>query len=490
MTGADPAAPPVELIDTAAAGPAAMRGGILRTASFAVSLLIGLASAPLLVRHLGSVEFGRYSTVVALIAVVVGLTEGGVATVALRELSATRDDEQRRRLMSDLLGLRIVLSAAGIALAVGFSMLAGYGASLTVGALLAGAGMVLAVTQALLVTVLHSQLRFGWAAAIELVKGLLTVTLIIALVLADASRNALLAISIPVGLLALVLTVPVVRAQTTLRPSFNPRRWTRLLRDVLVIAVAVAVYALYFRVALLVTSLASTAEQTGYFAISFRVTEALIMTPVLLVGAAFPIISRSLRDDRERFEYAVSRIYELSLFVGGLIALGLLVSAPFAIEVIVGSREHPSVQVLQIQSVALLASFVVAAASFPLLGLRRHRDILVANCVSLVIAAALAVALVPAHGATGAAIAAVAADIALAITTTTMLLRCSGRVLPLSAIPVALAACLGGYGAASLVGVHPLVDAIIGAVVFLAVLVIARRFPPELRELLTSKRIR
>jgi O-antigen/teichoic acid export membrane protein len=490
VTAAETPVPPVELIDTSAAGPAAMRGGLLRTASFTGSLLFGILSAPLLVRHLGDAEFGRYSTALAVVAIVGGLTEGGVNTVALREMSALRDPAQARRLMSDLLGLRILLSAAGVAIGVAFAAVAGYGGGLALGVFFAGVGLMLAATQGLLSVVLQSRLRFGWAALIELTRGVAGIGLIVVFVLTDQGTIEFLAAAVPAGALALILTVPLVRGQTSLRPAFAPRRWMPLLREVMIVALAVAVYALYFRITLLVTSLVSSAEQTGYFAISFRLMEALIGIPALLIGAAFPIISRAARDDRERFEYATSRIYELALFLGGLLALGLLLSAPFAIQLLVGTSHHPSVEVLQIQSVALVAGFVVSATSFPLLGMHRHRDVLVACSISLVLAAVLALVLAPAHGAVGAAIAADVADFTLAVTLTVMLLRRGGPPLPLSAIAVTAVAGLCGYGAGRLVGIHPLVEAVIGCLVFLCVLAVLRRFPPELRELLTTRRVR
>lgn len=489
MSTAEPPVPaPPELIDTAAAGPAAMRGGLLRTASFAASLMIGIASAPLLVRHLGGVEFGRYSTALAVVAIVAGLTEGGVTTVALRELSATKDPAAAEALMRDLLGLRIVLSAGGLALGVAFMAIGGYGGALTLGVFLAGVGLMFTAMQGLLAIILQSRLRFGWAALIELSRGVIGIGLIVVLILTDRGTVELLAVTVPVGALTLALTVPLVRGQMSLRPAFAPRRWIPLVREVMVIALAVAVYALYFRVTLLVTSLVSSAAQTGYFAISFRIMEALIGVPALLIGAAFPIISRSARDDRRRFEYATSRIYELSLFLGGVMALGLLLAAPFAIQLLVGTSDHPSVEVLQIQSVALVAGFVVSATSFPLLGMHRNREVLVACCVSLVVAAVAALILAPAHGAVGAAIGANIADFGLAVTLTAMLRRRGGPPLPLSAVPVMLVAGVCGYGAGRLAGIHPLVEAVVGCLVFLAVLALLRRFPPELRELLTTRR--
>lgn len=456
----------------------------MRTASFAGGLLLALASAPLLIRHLGDAAFGRYAAVLAVIAIVAGLTEGGVNTVALRELAVTRDPRERDLLMGDLLGLRLALSTIGIGIGIGFSAVAGYGSDLVLGTALAGIGMMVMLTQSLVAAVLQSRLRFGWAALIELARQLVTTAFIVALVLTGAGVLSFLAVAIPAGAVGLVLTVVLVRGSIRLQPAFHPGRWLPLMRDTLVFAVAIAVNTLYFRVTLVIMSLVSSAAQTGYFAVSFRVMEVLIGVPGLLIGAAFPIVARSVRDDRARFEYASARLFELALFLGGLLSLCLCLAAPFAIELLVGRSDHPSVVVLQIQSAALLASFVAAATGYPLLSLRRNRAILAANCLSLVLAVGLAFALAPQYGARGAAVAAVVADIALAVANTILLMRASGPPLPLSAIAVTAVAALTGYVAGTLVGVHSLVETAVGATAFLAVLALARRFPPEVRDVL------
>lgn len=478
----------VDLIDTPAAGPAAMRGGVLRTAGYVGGLILALLSAPLLVRHLGDEEFGRYTAALAIVAIVTGLVEGGVNTVALRELSVTRDDAERDRLMRDLLGLRLGFSLVGVGLAVGFSAAAGYGADLALGTLLAGAGMVISVTQALLATVLQSRLRFGWAALIELLRQFVSTGLIVLLVLAGAGTVSFLAVGIPAGLFALVLTVWLVRGTISLRPAFHPRRWGPLLRDTAVFAIAIAVNTLYFRLTLVVLSLVATEAETGDFAISYRVMEVLIGVPALLIGAAFPIVSRTVRSDPTRFEYATGRLFELGLLLGTLAALCLLLGAPFVIEVLTGDGDHPSVEVLQIQSAALIAGFVAAATGFPLLSMRRNRETLIANCASLVVVIGLAFALAPGLGAVGAAVAAVAADFTLAIVNAAMLRRRGGPPLPLRVVPVAAIAAGLGCAAGLAVGVHPLVQMVVGAAIFLAVIVAAGRFPPEVRELLGRRR--
>src|SRR5207247_2152627 len=113
------------VLDTQEAGPRVVRGSALRVAAYVGGLLVGLASTPLVVRHLGATNFGRYTTVASLIFIVTALTEGGLAALGLREYS-TGGVELRRDLIRNLLGLRIILVAIATVLATGFAIVAGY----------------------------------------------------------------------------------------------------------------------------------------------------------------------------------------------------------------------------------------------------------------------------------------------------------------------------------------------------------------------------
>ena len=473
-----------DILDSSQAGPAAVRGGVLRTGGYALGLLLSLVSAPLLVRHLGNAEFGRYSAVLAVIAIVTGLTEAGINTIALREQSVLAGADKLNA-MADLLGMRVAFSVVGVVAAVAFSAVAGYGSALVLGTLLAGLGMVLTVTQTLLATTLQAKMRFGWMAAAEVLRQALTAATVVALVIAGAGVVPFLAAGILAGGASLALTLRFVRGMTPLRPSLHVRRWLPLLRDTFTYAVAIAVNSLYFRITLVLMSLVATAQQTGYFAVSFRVTEVVSGIPILIIGAAFPIIARSATSDQARFHYASSRLFELGVVVGMLVIVVMVLGAKFAIQVLAGDQDSPAVTVLRIQSLGMVATFVAAATGFPLLGLRMHRETLIANCGSLVLAVVLTLALSPGLGARGAAIAAVAAEWALGGINAFMLMRSrQAPKLPVGVLPLALLAAAGGVGAGLLVGVHPVVQATVGALVYLVLLALLGRFPPEAGELM------
>jgi O-antigen/teichoic acid export membrane protein len=473
-----------DLLDTHEAGSAAMRGSVLRTVSYALGILMSLVSARVLITHLGLAQFGRYTLVLALVAIVAGFTEGGLNSVVMREYS-TLSGERRREMMASAIGMRLVLTVVGVALAVGFAAVGGYGATLVAGTALAGTGLVFQLLQSTLSTTLQSQLRFGWVSVVELLRQLLSVCLLVVLALSGAGVLPLLAVAVPASGFSLLATIPLVAHYTSLRPSFHMAHWWRLLRETIPWAVIAAVSIVYFRLAYVLMSLITGELQTGYFATSFRITEVLLGIPNLIVVAAFPILARAEREDSARFDFASGRIFELALVAGTLLVMCLEVGAGFAIHVIAGAKGDPAIPVLRIQGLALIASFVAVACGYPMLMLRRFREVLLSNMIALAISAVLTLSLAPPFGARGTAIAALVAEIGLAVSQVVMLKRAAPGV-RMGVGAAGAVALAGGLGAASglLLPIHPVLGALVACVVYVGVLRLLGRLPREVGELL------
>jgi O-antigen/teichoic acid export membrane protein len=473
-----------DVLDTSRAGGLALRGSVLRVGGYAGGTLLALISAPLLIRHLHQAGFGQYVTALSIATIAAGLSEGGVNAVALREF-ASRTGREREAAMGGMLGIRLALSVLGVLGATFFAAVAGYGTTIVIGTAIAAIGLSIQIFQSLVSVPLQGTMRLGWVAVADLLRNGVTTILIVVLVLAGAGIVPLLAVIAPACASALLLTALLVRGSIPLRPSFHLKIHMPLLRETVPFAVAVALSSVYFRVTVVVISLEATALQTGYFSTSFRVVETLIGLPVLLIGAAYPIVTRAERDDRDRFANATRRIFELAVLTGIWVAVALELGAPFAIQVLGGHAAAPAVPVLRIQGLAIMATFVAVACSFPLLSLRRYRDLLVANALGLVTTLAVSLSLVPVLDARGAAIATVAAELTLASVAIVALVRAQpGLRLPLDIVPIALIAGAVAVGAGHLVGVHPVLDVLVGTCVYAVALAVVGRFPPELRHAL------
>jgi O-antigen/teichoic acid export membrane protein len=477
-----------DLLDSPQAGSAAVRGGALRVIGYGAGILMTVVSAGLLFRHLGLDDTGRYVTVLALIAIVSGVTDIGLTTIGMREL-AVREPAAQRVLLANLLGVRLVLSVIGVIVVTGFGLAAGYDRDMVLGVLLAGAGVILISIQSTLGIVLAARLRFGWLTLLELVRQAVLVVGIIALVLAGAGLLPFFAAQLPAALVALVLTAWLVRGDAPLAPAFAGVEWRALVREVAPYSAATIVATVYFRAALIVLGLVSTAAETGYFGAAFRVMEVLLLLPGLMVGAAFPIFSRAARDDHARLAYGVDRVFQASLLVGGGALVALVLGAPFAIDVIAGPDFAASAGLLRILAVGLLLSFVSTTLFYALLSLRMHRAILVTACTALVANVALTWALGSADGARGAALAAVIAEAAGLVVIGAWLARTHPAVCPgLGGVPrIALAV---GLGMLPLLvpGLPSVAAAAIGTLVYGGAVLALRVVPPELLEAFPRRR--
>jgi O-antigen/teichoic acid export membrane protein len=480
-----PSDDPLQALDAPTAGARVIRGGMLRVGSYVAGVGLGVVSAALMTRHLGVEDFGRYVIVTSLIAIVAGLGEAGVPNIAAREF-ATREREERDRLMANVLGIRLAVAVVGVGVATLFALVAGYDSTMVVGTVLAGIGLVLATVQQTYSIPIGVSLRFGWLSTLDLLRQATFVALVVVLVLAGAGLLPFLAATIPASLVVLVVSIPLVRGLGPLLPRFERAEWLAILRLVGIYAAAAAAGTIYVSAVIVTTSLVGTAEDSGFLGAAFRVFVILGGIPMLLVSTAFPVLARAAHTDRERLQYAFQRLVDIALIVGTWMAIGTVFGADAAIAIVAGPEFEPAVPVLQIQGAALVSSFLAITGGFVLVSLRRHFALLVGNAAGLLTAIVLTMILVRAYGAEGAATATLVAETVIVVAYALVLAR-SRLVHYDLAIPprVAVAAALAAALALTPFGSITLVVA--STVVYWGVLFALRGVPHEVIDALLRR---
>jgi O-antigen/teichoic acid export membrane protein len=279
-----------------------------------------------------------------------------------------------------------------------------------------------------------------------------------------------------------------MRGGSSLRPRYDRALWGSVLREVLPFALAAAVGLVYFRLAIILMSYLSDADETGIYSAAQRIVETVTVIPWLVVSAGFPILARAARDDAQRLRYALQRLFDVALLLGGGVVVVGISGAPFAVAVVAGSDFDASVGVLQILICCMLMTFLVATWSSALLSLSEYRKILYANVIALATTAILSVALIGPMGATGAAIATVSAEVALAFGYLVALGTTDRALLP---NPGVIARLLPGAAAAAAFGLlAPLpavVESVLCGAIYLAGAFLLRAVPPELLDALLKR---
>jgi O-antigen/teichoic acid export membrane protein len=454
-----------------------------------VGILASTVSSAMLFRHLGVVVAGQYVTALSLVAIVTAFSDLGLTAVGIREIS-TRPEEERWGLAKDLLGLKLTLTLLG-GVAITLIAWAAYSADLAEGVALAVVGLGFSTTQDNYAIALIVNLRLGWVAAMDLMRNLMTAAFTVALVLLGAHLVAFLGISIPVCIAVTLVTAVLVRHGRSLAPSFSLKRWRVFVSSVLPYSAAVAASVLYYRVAILLVSAIASGSQLGYFSVSYRVIEVLTVVPGLLVSSAFPILARSARDDVARFDYALRKVFEISLIAGAWVAVSIAIAAPIAISIIGGPTFHDADDVLAVLGIGLGAVFVNVVWSYGLLSLGLFRLILAINATALVVNIAIVAPLAAVDGARGAAIGTGVTEVMVAIVQAWALAK-HGRPLrqSLPIVPKVALAAGAALSPLALSGVPTLAKLAISTVIFAAVVLVTKAMPTEVLDLIPGDRFR
>jgi O-antigen/teichoic acid export membrane protein len=477
-----------DILTSPAAGGRVIRGSALRIAANAAGVVVGLGTATLLLRHLGVAESGRYVTVMSLVAIAGSVSENGLNVSASPEL-ALRDPAERRALVANVLGQRLLVTPLAVLAMVAFAAIAGYPARMVAGTALGGLGMLLMALANSLLLPLTVELRNGGLAFIDFSRQALTLAGVAVLVALGAHLLPFFTVQIVVGLAALALVPRLAGKGALLAPRFQREEHRALLQRALPVAAAVVLGQLYFRLVIVLMSLVSSARQTGYFGGSLRAMESLVNIPILVAGVALPLLTAAARDDRERFRGAIAGLSEGAIIAGVLVVLVAARAAEPVMQAIGGHAFRAAGDVLRIQVGALLFIALYQLWTVALIAIGRQRDLILTNSLGLTGVGVFAGVLVPLAGAQGGATASVLGDALLASLIYWRLHRAAGSVSVGRAFlaRVALAALAGCVP----IAIGPLPDllaaALAGAVFLLAGLA-AGMFRAELVSALVSRR--
>jgi O-antigen/teichoic acid export membrane protein len=477
----------VSAVESRDAGDRIIRGGALRSGGYLISTGSTAIAFAFLLRHLGVDDFGRFATVIALVAVATGLTEAGLTIIGQRRYAAGTTLEDRREVLADLVGIRLALTPLGVGLAVVFAVLAGYRSTMVVGVLVAGIGGVLTTTAQTVALPLTIELKLGRVTIIEVVRQLVVVAVVVVLVVADAGLGAFFWAYLLSGIVMLVLAVALVPRAHVVGPSGAPRRWASIVREAGPLALSIAINTFYVRMLIVLASLLIVDHEVGLFATASRVTEVLLGLPVFMFGTAFPLLAHAGTRDEARLAYAMQRIAEVGLLVAGLFIVVLEIGAEPIVRIFGGEAFLGAVPVLRWQALALLGATLTQAWVLGVVAVGAQRALVWVNGVALASVAVLGLSLIPPFEARGASVAAASGEAILAVATLIALVRARPSLRPaVSKVPrVALAA-----GLAALLVLSPLpdaVDAALGAGVFLGAAWLLGAVPVELASALLRR---
>ncbi|MEW5937084.1 MAG: oligosaccharide flippase family protein [Candidatus Thermoplasmatota archaeon] len=271
------------------------------------SKLIGALFVLWIARYLGSAGFGTYTFALSFASVFVVFADFGLDALAIREVARARPEHRLR----EILLLRLLLAGI-IAIALTLAALVLVRDALLV-VLLGGAASLVDKIGGTYYALFRGHERMELEGAVQLTWRGVQISLGAAVILTD---GGLVAMMLALLCAALIRLTAAVLLSSILPASRRPvKGWAmRWAGAAVPFAVYELTYAVYAGLVPLALYLLSTPEQVGWFGAAQRTIGFVVLIPLSLEAAIYPVLSRLYRDGQEVMRRGALTTMRLLLF--------------------------------------------------------------------------------------------------------------------------------------------------------------------------------
>ena len=296
----------------------------------AVSCL-GLVTLTLTTRYLGATDYGQLATALIFVGLFASLTDAGITSITVRELSQNPTDEAN--IVGSVLLLRFAICsvAALSCILLGRIIYSGSGQGHARDALLyLSVSLFLATIQTTVTGILIVRLRSAFVVVGDIFGRLCTVLFTIAMIRSDRGFNGII-----IAMLAgygVNFCFDMYFGLAQLRPRIHiDKKYTRsIVSMTLPLAAAGLINTIYFRADSFLISVLMPSREIGIYGIAYKVLELTMSLPIIFMGVVYPILCRNVSHRRRLRDIAeeCSKVSGLvaAPITAGVIALSVIVS--------------------------------------------------------------------------------------------------------------------------------------------------------------------
>jgi O-antigen/teichoic acid export membrane protein len=399
---------------TTAAGPRAGEGltgkvVVSTTAQLAarvMHLVLNVVSTLAIVRYLAPSAYGGYVLVLTVTGMIGLVSDFGLPKIAVREISGSGADEGE--IVGTIIGLRMALAVAGIAMTQVVLLLMGQPTRVLVAAGVASALLLSEAVFAAVVVCFQVRLVQQLEALLRTGAEVLETAAILALIAAHAGLAWLFVPPAAGSALGALVAYVLARHRFGARPAFAGRHVRMLMREALPVAPALLIGVLYRKLDGLSLAALRPSRDVGLYGSVAQPVEYYFLTTALFINVVFPLLSRAYgREDRVRFRDLYRRGAEILVIATLVVPVALPFVAQPLIRQVYGGEYTGAAAALELLSVAMVLSVVAVWQAMVLLVSGHQRVTLRYNVTALLVTLVLCVALVGRFGLVGAGVAAV-----------------------------------------------------------------------------------
>ena len=368
---------------------------VLKILAFAFNVYI--------VRRLGDVHFGRYSAVTAYVAVFAIFTDWGLSPYSMREMA--RDEEATSWLLPNVISLRILFSLVILLVAPLSAMWLGKSSEMTLGILIASAGLILYAFHGPLHSALVSRERLDYTSTFSLVNSLIFWG-VGALLLMSGMGFIGLVIASLVGVFVMATLSGWALWGLGVRDlEISVRRWPELFLGALPFGVSGIASVLRQRFDTVLMSFVLTDAEVGWYNVPWTLINMTLLLAQSLAVSLYPSMVRSYNEEPSSLRRFVWRYMKYLLILCLPISVGGTLLAERIIITLYEETFIRSVPVLRIMLWALPSLFLLELLGRVSSTLQLERRRARIDVISAGVTVGLNLLLIPTLGIVGAALA-------------------------------------------------------------------------------------
>lgn len=348
-------------------------------------------------RYLSVEQYAEYSYIIAFVSSVMTLAYFGIQQVLIREIA--NDKRSADRIVGVAIQLRALLTALAIIALAASAYFMKLKSLLLVAGLIIIASEVFLSFSMLTKSVFQAYEKMIYEPAVSIVYCLILLIGIIAVIYFDMGLLWLFIATAFANLSQLVICSRIL-SQRFVRPSFNFDKsvfWTYL-KDAAVIGVGIFFYQNLFRLNVLMLKWFGKLEDIAYFQVPHNLIIQLQVLPFAFVTAAFPVVSRLIRNDPARMRAAYEKIFRYMLILSFLVSLVIFGFSKEIITTFFGKKYSLSAAALKIVAWAVVPLSLDMLMNSLLIAMNKQRYAVIYAGITLSLNFFFALLLIPYHG--------------------------------------------------------------------------------------------
>ncbi len=338
-----------------------------------LGLALSLITIGFITRYLGQEGFGYYATILAFLYFFTVLSDLGLYSISVREISRPKANESK--IAGNAFTLRFFFGLFAFSIAPIIVCFLPYPDQIKLGTLIASAAFWLNSNQQVLMGIFQKYLRMDKIALTEVAARSIQLALVIIFIHLDLGFLFIVGALTAGAIINFSLAFIFSQRYILIKFRFDFDYWKSILKESLPLAVASVFTVVYFRLDTIMLSLMQPAKDVGIYNLAYKFLESLIFFPAMFVGLIMPLMSKYAVSDKIKFKQTVQKTLDLLLIFIIPLIIGTWFLSKWLVVLIGGPEFITSAGVLNILIIATGIIFLGVLFSNQIIALKQQKKL-------------------------------------------------------------------------------------------------------------------